>query len=203
MGGKLDCTGMTAAYDRKGELDLGIALQFVPGQLIQLYMNGHWKDCKIHDSASGRCTVEFVGSAADGESPQLELEVPLLRHNFRVVSEYAYSQKQHLFVLRHGVWCSTIVLESPSKGATSAHVVDVDGQRMSIRLNRDNHAPALFVDQAAFQRAMYAYSIALKEEHSYLYDIFSGQKLDTRTQVRADPASCELHIVGLASRSHV
>jgi hypothetical protein len=68
----------------------------------------------------------------------------------------------------------------------SRHVILIagsDGKETEITVvYRTCHAPALFTDQAAMDRAHQAYAIELKEKHAFILDLFSGQKLDTRTQ---------------------
>jgi serine/threonine protein kinase/energy-coupling factor transporter ATP-binding protein EcfA2 len=49
-------------------------------------------------------------------------------------------------------------------------------------LDETNHAPALFTDRTAMARARKAYEIELMDKHAFIFDIFSGQKLSTRTQ---------------------
>jgi hypothetical protein len=63
------------------------------------------------------------------------------------------------------------------------HVIDTatHGQ-LELELTAANHAPALFSDMSAMGRANQAYTIELKEKHAFILDLFSGQKLDTRTQ---------------------
>jgi hypothetical protein len=69
----------------------------------------------------------------------------------------------------------------------SKHVILIEGgegkeAEITADLTAANYAPALFSDQAAMDRAHQAYAIELKEKHAFILDLFSGQKLDTRTQ---------------------
>ena len=61
-----------------------------------------------------------------------------------------------------------------------------------MQLSDKNHAPALFADLAAMKRAKQAYTIELKDKFGFIIDLFSGQKLETRTQTATlayhDPA---------------
>ena len=72
--------------------------------------------------------------------------------------------EQRLFVLEGGEW-----------RWTHAHAT-------STLLDPTNHAPALFDDSAAIDRAQQAHTIEIKDKHTFILDLFSGQKLNTRTQ---------------------
>jgi hypothetical protein len=65
----------------------------------------------------------------------------------------------------------------------SRHAILIEGGAgAELNLTAANHAPALFSNLAAMDRAHQAYAIDLKEKHAFILDLFSGQKLDTRTQ---------------------
>jgi Tfp pilus assembly protein PilF len=67
------------------------------------------------------------------------------------------------------------------------HVVVLQGHArhdgITCALTESNHAPALFADCDALEQGKRAYDIDLKEQHAFIYDLFSGNKLDTRTQM--------------------
>jgi hypothetical protein len=69
----------------------------------------------------------------------------------------------------------------------SRHTILIEGSggkgtEITVDLTAANHAPALFSDRAAMDRAHQAYTIELKEKHAFILDLFSGQKLNTRMQ---------------------
>eukprot|EP00935_MAST-01C_sp_MAST-1C-sp1_P002232 g2232.t1 len=70
------------------------------------------------------------------------------------------------------------VLQLDELGATGF----VQSETCSMKLDRFNHAPALFANLAAVDRAQRAHVIELKDKHAFILDLFSGQQLDTRTQ---------------------
>eukprot|EP00935_MAST-01C_sp_MAST-1C-sp1_P000968 g968.t1 len=63
------------------------------------------------------------------------------------------------------------------------HIIVLAGHgEMTMKSVPTNHAPAFFTDLATIGRAQQAYTIELKDKHAFILDLFSGQKLNTRTQ---------------------
>eukprot|EP00935_MAST-01C_sp_MAST-1C-sp1_P002476 g2476.t1 len=123
-----------------------------------------------------------------------------------LTSAVSFAPGQQLEVHRHGKWGRTDVgslgkplveltyrLPVPQVGpkytADQLLMVHADGewrykqaQQHPAPLNPNNHAPALFTDLTALRRAQQAYTIERKEKDAFILDLFSGQKLNTRTQ---------------------
>eukprot|EP00935_MAST-01C_sp_MAST-1C-sp1_P002334 g2334.t1 len=94
------------------------------------------------------------------------LNTPLVELTYRLPSQLApdYSPEQPLLVHEDDKW------------------VCKQAEKTSLRLDSTNHAPALFTDLDAIRRAQQAYTIEIKEKHTSILDLFSGQKLSVRTQ---------------------
>eukprot|EP00935_MAST-01C_sp_MAST-1C-sp1_P001879 g1879.t1 len=119
-----------------------------------------------------------------------------------LASAVRFASRQQLEVHRHGKWELmdagslgmplvelTYRLPDAPKYVPEQLLLIYDGEwqctqarRHSTPLKPTDHAPALFADLTTMSRAQQAYAVECKEKHAFILDLFSGQRLNTRTQ---------------------
>jgi tetratricopeptide (TPR) repeat protein len=127
------------------------------------------KDCQTCEMCDGPKKKAAAKEAEDDALQQLKLEVT---HQQEEAQRHRADEAHHIEAMRQ---------------QASRHVILIEGgdgkeTEITVDLTTANHAPALFSDLAAMDRAHQAYVIELKEKHAFILDLFSGQKLNTRMQ---------------------
>eukprot|EP00935_MAST-01C_sp_MAST-1C-sp1_P002698 g2698.t1 len=123
--------------------------------------------------APGQQLEVYYGDGKWEQTDASDLKAPVIELAYRLPPQLApnYSPQQLLLVQEDGKWlCKR-------------------AQETIMRLDSTNHAPVLFADLTAINRAQRAYTNELNDKHAFILDLFSGQKLGTRTQT----ATLEYH----------
>jgi tetratricopeptide (TPR) repeat protein len=126
---------------------------------------------KGKDAEEAAEAEEVAPKGKQGDLQQRELEGKQQRR-LKEAQRHRQDEAQHMQAMRHQASRHVILIESGDGKETE----------ITVDLTTANHAPALFFDPAAMDRACQAYAIELKEKHAVILDLFSGQTLDTRTQ---------------------
>jgi serine/threonine protein kinase/energy-coupling factor transporter ATP-binding protein EcfA2 len=215
---RFDRSGVAGVVeDSSGQVALAGAVSFVPEQQVEVHQQGKWMKVLAKDVSSstpllllnyrlskseviwykeaqqifvlhrGLWCIGVVDKAFQGEFKQEMQEAP--NKAYDPVPEH----EQHREAAR----------ERARQQLASKHAISIKTKHhgngranVALQLNESNHAPALFRDCNAMERATKAYKIELIEKHASIIDIFSGQQLSTRTQT----ATLEYHEAEHAAR---
>jgi serine/threonine protein kinase/energy-coupling factor transporter ATP-binding protein EcfA2 len=173
----------------KSKDDIGVCYAANAHRLFVQH-HGDWKMAYVRRNFRAEFD-QTIKSARDARSKQEELEGVMdtlnddaeqeVKNVWEAKQEEArrYLVKAHEYSLR-------------AKRLRSRHLITIisekqNGEREEVVLDLDqtNYAPAFFTSHSALVRAIRAYEIELTDKHAYIFDIFSGQKLSTRTQTAA------------------
>jgi tetratricopeptide (TPR) repeat protein/predicted Ser/Thr protein kinase len=182
---QLDRAGAASVVqDDRGKLELVSAVRFAAEQQLEVQRGGQWKMVAASElnqaaQARGKSLVDLAYRLPmPGETVADASRV-------QVVVRVQYAPSAQLFVHHGGSWLAGTVHHTMLRGDDQrmVHLIETQSHgRLELELNKANHAPALFASSSTIDRAKHVYTIGLKEKHAFTYDLFSGQKLDTRTQ---------------------
>jgi hypothetical protein len=168
--GKLDRTGAAGAMDdTRSKALLENVVRFAPEQILEVHVNGKW-------------TIYHVGSQAFQDQFSVN---PLPLFHYRPVEWSQRGKKKGIFEVSDKVWY-------PSHEQQQLFALDHASGKWVLRTaTKDvekktdwnaNNTPAFFTDEQGMFSAMHAYTFELRDKHSCITDLFSGQTLSTRTQ---------------------
>jgi serine/threonine protein kinase/energy-coupling factor transporter ATP-binding protein EcfA2 len=140
-------------------------------QVLFVYHRGSWRIGKVQKSFSDEFEAETkkLSLAANSVQPRTQAKET---HSRRVEETEPFWERDCDMPARKLVGRHTIVFEGHGEPDVA-----------TLNLDANNHAPALFTDDKALQWAVQAYTMELNDKHAFIFDIFSGQKLSTRTQI--------------------
>jgi hypothetical protein len=195
--------------DNSGQVELVDAFSFDPEQQVDVYKKGTWKCVDATSSEQPLLLLNYRPLRPTWYAVDAQRLFVLHRGNWSIgtVSESCRSEYDEETQKAESALSKLNRMERKNRGKkhrdeeqqhrknaqlhANRHTIAIETQDsrgaepLVLQLDETNHAPALFIDRHTMQRAVKSYKIALKEKHSCIIDLFSGQQLNTRTQTAA------------------